>query len=298
MLFIAAFALLWTWGYRFYIKPPTDNKKTEIVHENPSSSVNGIRDSLQKVYNATINYLDNRFDSTWIKADSLGSRLDIKLGEFYRLRNEIAVLLKDRGPGADLALASRKIDQLQYRLKDFLDKNLDVEYENKKLAAVVDQLTSGRKNPVSNVQKVSFDNPTSFEKNELALVVTASDLKLTAIKTNGDRDVETILAQETDKLVGSFFIKTIAGQNSSGEVMIVVLQPDGQVMKSSAWETGTFITEEGRKVYSNKIRFDSNRGEVKHLDFSLMADGYQKGNYIMQVYHNGKLIGRVMKNLS
>ena len=211
LLFIVAFILLWTWGYRFYIKSPEESKKTEIVKDNPPASFNGIRDSLQKVYNATINYLDNRFDSTWIKADSLGSRLDVKLGEFYRLRNEIAVLLKIRGPEADLELASRKIDQLQYRLKDFFDKNNDVEYENKKLAAVVDQLTSGRKNPSSNVQRVSYDNQVPVEKNEPVSVLTASDLRLTALMNNEDKEVETIIARETEKLVGSF-LKSICIQ--------------------------------------------------------------------------------------
>jgi hypothetical protein len=159
-------------------------------------------------------------------------------------------------------------------------------------------LTNGRKNPASAIQKVSYDNTGTPEKSEPVSALTATDLRLTALMTNDDKEVETIIAKETEKLVGSFFIKNSAGTNSNTEVMIVVIQPDGQVLKNSAWESGTFSTEEGRKIYSYKIRFDSNRGEVKHLDFSLNADGFQKGSYIMQVYHNGKLIGRALKNLS
>jgi glutathionyl-hydroquinone reductase len=77
------------------------------------------------------------------------------------------------------------------------------------------------------------------------------------------------------------------------------MQPNGKVLKNSAWETGIFETkEDGRKMYSQKIRFDYNKGETKRCNFSVIADNYPKGNYTFQIYHNGVLIANTVKTLS
>ena len=82
------------------------------------------------------------------------------------------------------------------------------------------------------------------------------------------------------------------------DIMIVVVQPNGQVLQKSPWESGSFETNEGKKVYSCKIRCETARGENKQYNFSLTADKFYKGNYVMQVYHNGVLLARINKSLS
>ena len=299
LLFVVSFTLLWTWGYRIYIKSPSDTIKTELVRKDPATANTGTRDSLQKVYSATISNLDTHIDSAWSNADSIKNRLDLRLGEFYRLRTEIATLLKNHGTDADMELARLKIAELQQRVKDLLNRNLDVEYENKKLAAVLQQLTDNAKTVAPTVQQVSYDTKVAVEKTEPpAAAFTTIDLRLAAMMTNADKEQETSLAEETEKLVGSIILKSSTVQNNNAEVVVVVLQPDGQVLKNSAWESGTFLTDEGKKIYSYKLRFDYNRGEAKRLLFSLSADKYQKGNYTMQVYYNGMMIGKMLKTLS
>ncbi len=296
LLFAVSFTLLWTWGYRVYVKKQGDEAKAG-ASPTPIAAPANTRDSLQTVYTATINQLDNHLDVVWNNTDSLKGQLDKKLGEFYRLRNEIAVLLKDRETDANLGLAKQKIESLQQKVKDLMDKNVDVENENKKLSAVLRQLAAGKKNGESNVQRTSYDNSAVAEKNNAAAVFIVSELRLAAVMTENDRDQETTQAQKTEKLVGSFTVKNGADQGNSSEVMIVVLQPDGQVVKNSAWESGIFNTAEGKKVYSYKMRFDNTR-EPKRMLFSLSPDNYQKGNYTMQVWYNGTMVGRVMKTLS
>ncbi len=299
LLFLVSFILLWTWGYRVYIKTPGDNAKAVVINNDPlASSVTATRDSLQTIYTTTINELDNRLDATWNNTDSLKSQLDIKLGEFYRLRNEIAVILKNHDTNANLDIVKQKIEALQQKLKDLLNKNMVVEDENKKLAAVVEQLSGNKKNPQLTVQRVSYDNSAPAEKNNPAAVLTVSELRLAAMMMENDKESETTLAGQTEKLVGSFTVKNNNNQSNAGEVMVVVLQPNGQVLKNSAWESGTFNTDEGKKIYSYKMRFDNNHGEAKRLLFSLSADKYLKGNYTMQVYYNGTLVGKLFKTLS
>ena len=295
LLFAVSFALLWTWGYRVYIKKPGEEPKAGVstIAAAPAST----RDSLQTVYASTINELDDHLVAIANNTDSLKGQLDKKLGEFYRLRNEIAALLKDRETDANLGLAKQKIEALQQKVKELVDKNADVENENRKLAAVLQQLAAGKKTPESNAQRTSYDNAVAAEKNITPTSLSISELRLAAVTTENDREQETTQAQKTEKLVGSFTIKNGSEAGNTSEVMIIVLQPDGQVVKNSAWESGTFITAEGKKVYSYKMRFD-NSHEPKRLLFSLSPDNYQKGNYTMQVWYNGTLVGRVMKTLS
>ena len=296
LLFAVSFTLLWTWGYRVYIKKQGDEVKAG-VSINSSAGPGTTRDSLQTVYTATINQLDDHLDAVASNTDSLKGQLDKKLGEFYRLRNEIANLLKDRETDANLGLAKQKMEALQQKVTELVDKNKDVENENRKLAAVLQQLAAGKKTPESNAQRTAYDNSAVIDRNITAAVLSVSDLRLAAVTTENQRELETMQAQKTEKLVGSFTIKNGSDAGNTSEVMIIVLQPDGQVVKNSAWESGTFLTSEGKKVYSYKMRFD-NSHEPKRLLFSLSPDNYQKGNYTMQVWYNGTMLGRVMKTLS
>jgi len=299
LLFVVSFVLLWTWGYRIYVKKPAQSASVPAVNRELPPSPGSTRDSLQTMYTATINELDSRLDSTWNKSDSLQGQLDVKLGEFYRLKNEIALLLKNHETGANLSTARQKIGELQQRVKDLLDRNTDIERENRKLAAVLEQLTGTAKgNEVPGIQRVNYETKTPPDKNIPTELLTISDLKLSAMTNENDRETETNLAGQTEKLVGSITIRNNNSTANNTDLMVVVLQPDGKVIKNSTWESGSFNTNEGKKIYSYKLHFDSRSGEAKRLLFSLNADRYLSGTYTMQVYHNGILIGRLVKTLS
>ena len=86
-------------------------------------------------------------------------------------------------------------------------------------------------------------------------------------------------------------------RTSNAEIMVVLVQPDGKVVKSSAWESGSFETPEGRRIYSCKVRFEYSKGEAKRLSFSVNADKCVKGNYTVQLYQNGVMIAKSSKTL-
>ncbi len=297
LLILVSCALLWTWGYNF--NNFTKNKQgTVYIIKDSTASANATRDSLQKIYRATINNMGT-LDSTWTQADSLKGNLDVKLSEFYKLRNEIAVILKNPAKKEDLDLARQKIGELQKRVDQLRDKNLDVEKENKRLYAVLQQLTNEQKQAVQNIKPVVFENREPVNNNNAATTTafTTSDIRLAAMMVDEGKEQETLQALQTDKLVGSFSVKNNASQYNNTEVVVVILQPDGKTLQNSAWETGRFDTREGKKVYSCKVSFEYNKGETKRLSFSLNTDRSLKGNYTVQLYHNGTLIGKTVKTL-
>lgn len=301
LLVIVSFVLIWTWGYSFYNKNDEVKVNAKTVTVDSAAITNHIRDSLQKVYNETLHELDIQLDSTLSNTDSLKAQLDIKLSEFYRLRNEIASILKNRNANNNFTVAKQKIGELQTKVDDMRYKAQDVEAENKKLGDILTQITSTDKTADKNVKKIFSEktNNTNSEKiNPVYPVFTASDLKLSALIINADdKELETNTANKAEKLNGSFTVVNYNSQLANAEIVVVVLQPDGRVLKTSGWEAGTFNTPSGKKIYSYKMNFNYSRGEAKHLLFTLRSDKLSKGNYTMEVYYNGFVIGRIVKSL-
>ncbi len=297
-LFVLSFALLCTWGYNFYSKKQDNKPHTEIIIKGNSDDTKATRDSLQKIYQATLSNMYNRFDSTWTDADSVKNNLDVKLAEFYKLRNEIAVILKNPASTADLETARQKIADLQRKVKELSDRSMDVENENKRLYALLEKLNGDLKTGDQNVRHAVYENKILTDKINTIATFNASELRLSAVATNNDREQETADADQAEKFVGSFVVRNNLMPYNNAEVFVVVLKPDGRVLQNSAWETGTFETREGRKIYSSRMSFDYIKGEAKRLIFSLSNDKFQKGDYTMQIYCNGVLIGKLFKTLS
>ena len=332
-------------GYNYYNKIKAEaalqqqpNNTIAINHDYPTtttttkiSPISNLRDSLQRVYIATVNQLDSRLDSITKSGNSEKQKLDVKMTDFYKLRNDIITLLKDNSPNADLTTASYKISELQHKVEDLKLKNTSVEDENKRLSEVLANLTNNMKmiekqestrkaNPVTNysiagnpvtpkvkVKPVAVNTPAAKpvaaekpktaapEKSSSPYLVSGFHIATLAIKN--DREIETSTADLTEKLVGSIDVNNNFGNDGNAEFVVVVTQPDGHILKKSAWETGTFDTRDGRRVYSCKMQTELSKGESKKLKFSINADSYQKGNYTMQVYHDGQLIGKAVKTL-
>ncbi|MBK5270736.1 MAG: hypothetical protein JJE22_06960, partial [Bacteroidia bacterium] len=258
-----------------------------------------VRDSLQKIYSNTISEMDNRLDSTRSNADSLKEELDSTLSEIYKLRNDIGGILKNRkSTKADLTLAREKISELQQRVNALRNQNTDMEKEKQRLSTVLDQLSDDMKGLEQNAKRLIDENKLLTEKINLASIFVASEVMLTPVTVKNDRELETSIAKKTSKFVISFTVQNNISENPNAEVVIIVTQPDGSVLQNSVWDAGSFETRnEGRKNYSLKFKFEYQKGEPKDLIFSLNADSYSKGNYMLQIYHNGILIGKAVKYL-
>ena len=110
--------------------------------------------------------------------------------------------------------------------------------------------------------------------------------------------METNLARKSSKLVISFTLQNNVNDYESADVFIVVTQPDGSVLGNDIWESSSIDTYNGgRKIYSLKMPFEYHKGESKPLLLSMNPDEFMKGTYTLQIYHNGYMIGQVMKNL-
>jgi len=297
-LLLLAFIVLFIGGFAYYKQSTYSSQGNNNPLQAAANTALNSRDSLQKIYNAGILKLNTELDATRSQVDSFQVNMDARLSEFSLLKNEIAGIVQNKpSTETELAQARQKMEELRLRLAEWRLKYINVDEENKRLNALLKQFGQQVKAAEqTGLQKLSEAKP-SFEKNAPASIV-ISGLQLKAIMQLDDREQETNQALQTDELKGSFLLNTAAAAPLHAEMFIVILQPDGKVMKRSAWESGLFDTGEGRKIYSQKFSLDVGKAESKLLNFSITADEYQKGSYVLKLYHNGKIIASTSKVLS
>jgi hypothetical protein len=301
--------LLATWLYFFLrsnnmYQPLVVTEKsnsTKPVVASTDAAMQNIRDSLQQLYTITTRELDSQIDSTRSNLDTLKSHLDTKMTESADLRSEILSLLKSSSNGNEgMELARQKIALLQQKVNDLRRINADVEVENRRLRLLLNRAASqGTAQNVFDERSISTPSERiNAETISSSQPVTISELRLTAVQLEEDREKETSQAQQAEKFVGSFTVKSSTAKPGNDEIIVVVLQPDGQVLQNSTWESGTFDTKDGKRVYSLKVRCDNAKEDPRPYKFYLNSDRFQKGNYTMQLYRNGNVIGRLVKTLS
>jgi predicted RNase H-like nuclease (RuvC/YqgF family) len=258
-----------------------------------------IHDSLQKIYTTTISTLDTKLNATQTNADSLKTQLDTRLSEIYKLKNQVSNILKNKSATKeDMSAARKMVSELQEKVNSLQGENLNIAEEKKRLTTVLEQLTTDMQGLQQNVKRLGEENKTLTEKVGLASLFVASELKLTSVMLKNAKEQETLVAKKTNKFIISFTVQNNINDYSNAEVIVVVTQPDGHVLQNGVWESGTFTLSNGlKKDYTSKMRFEYPKGESRHLISSINADSYQKGNYTLQVFHNGYLIGQVSKIL-
>jgi hypothetical protein len=297
VLLIISAVVLAISSYKYFIKTPF-SKKPQLASSVPSKT-SAERDSIQNVYNATSNDIDTKLKlNPQIASDN---DVQSKMDDVNTLRTEISALLIDKNNDANLTSAKLKITELQLKVAILQNRFTGVESENRRLQALLNQLIASNKN-----NNISYTTSSTLpEKIKLnaerftaisSAATTAAGLHLFAVVDNNSKEQETNDAEEAEKMIGTFSLKNIS-EKANPEVIVVVLQPDGRVVKNSVWESGTFETKQGKKVYSRKISFEPAQVD-KQLNFSLTPDNFLKGDYTLQIWYNGKMIAKTVKTLS
>jgi predicted nucleic acid-binding Zn-ribbon protein len=297
LLVLLSFGLVATWIYHLYDKSNYSHPKTEVNKKDSATVANGIRDSMQKTYLAT---LDFKLDSSRNSSDSLQAELTIKINEINKLKAEISSIVNDpNSTASQLALAKQKMSELEEIIKELRKEKAALELEKQKLNARLDQVTEEVNNLQQNIRHLDDENKGLTDKIKSSSVFMASALHFTALNLREAKEQETSQSKKADKFIASFVLQNNLNEYMNAEVIIVIINPNGQVMQSSTWDSGLFDTKtEGKKNFTRKIKFDYSKGEQKALIFSLEVDSFQKGTYTLQIWHNGQRIGETSKTLS
>ena len=301
LLALLAAGLVVTWVYHIYDKSQYSNHTRDVFVKDSIAVEEAVSDSLRIYYTRTLDQLGDeklQIDST---NSSLKGELGQKVTEINKLRSEIGTILKRKNlTQADLTEAKTKIDDLQIRIDDLKTENTSLNDERTKLNSVLAQLNGEMNSLQLNMQKVSAENKELTQKINDASVFIASEIKFAAVSVKADeKETETTQQKKANKFVTSFTVQNNILDLESAEVVVVVTDPSGKSLNTEVWDAGSFETKtDGRKIYTRKVKFEYNKGEAKHLIFSLEPDSFEKGTYKLSLYHNGIRIGETTWKLS
>ena len=301
LLALLAAGLVITWVYHIYDKSQYSNHTREVFVKDSIAVAEAVSDSLRVYYTRTLDQLGVEkleIDST---NSSLKGELGQRITEINRLRSEIGIILKRKNlTQADLTEAKTKIDDLQMMIDNLKTENSSLSDERTKLNGVLAQLNGEMNSLQQNMQKVNAENRDLAQKINEASVFIASEIKFAAVNVKADeKESETTQQKKANKLVTSFTVQNNILDLQSAEVVVVITDPSGKSLNTEVWDVGSFETKtDGRKIYTRKVKFEYNKGEAKHLIFSLEPDNFEKGIYKLSLYHNGIRIGESSWKLS
>lgn len=281
-----AFTLISVWGYRFYFSKKNTHSAIVPVDQNAAGNKTTNDGGMQQLRSdSAIRQLNDPADT--IAYDSSDHQLAVKIMQFNRLKSQIALILKERYSAKDSG-AETQIAALESDIQELRNENIAITRENARLNEMVTQLLE--KKQKEKEQQPPYEQ--SKQQPALSLPLLVSHLRFGAY----NNDQKTWLASEAKKLVGSFEIN-VKGENRTTEIDIVILRPNGQVLLDASGTAATFKTNTGRKTYSAVVHFDNAKDNHKRLQFSINSNGFNKGKYVMQIYHQGIMIGRLQKIL-
>ena len=251
--------------------------------------------------------IQTSFDASLARLDSMktvNAEMDSKLAasndEIAKMKTEIrGILNKRNATAAELKRARTLIAKLNGKITDLELQVAMLTQENDSLKLNVATLTSDKETLTRNLDSTNVIKQKLETKVDIASTLNASNITITPlkVKNNGKEKVKTV-AKRVDKLVVSFDVKNRIIESGMTDLYVVVIGPDGQPVTPDV-SGSTFTTrEEGDKVFTAKLPVTLETAKAKNVQFAFApAKHFQEGNYKIQIYQNGFLIGEKTREL-
>ena len=240
----------------------------------------------------------SRLDPMSTVNTGLASQLTEKNNEIAKVKSEIRnILNKKNATSAELNRAKTLIASLNEKISSMEMDIAKLKQDNQLLTNDNIVLKQEKEVLNQNLSKTTTVKESLEKKVDIASTLNASNIIITPInvKKSGKEKVSTT-AKRVDKFVVSFDVDNRIIQSGSTDVYVVVLGPDGKAINTG---TETFTTrEEGNLAFTAKVPVDLETSKKKNVEFAFMPGvDFKQGNYTVQIYQNGFLIGQGIKEL-
>ncbi len=257
--------------------------------------------------------IQTSFDASLARLDSMQSAntaIDTKLtasnSQITKMKAEIrSILNKKNATAAELSKARNMIAELNGKITDMETQIASLTQDNGNLKQNVATLTTEKATISHNLDSTNVIKQDLEKKVDVASTLNASNISITPVKVrnNGKEKVSSV-AKRVDKLVVSFDVNNRIIQPGTTDVYVVVIGPDGKAITptASANEVATndtFTTrDDGSKTFTAKLPVDLQTSQTKNVEFAFAPGShFQQGNYKIQIYQNGFLIGEKTREL-
>jgi peptidoglycan hydrolase CwlO-like protein len=292
---LLAAGFLGTWGYLLW-----NNNKQEQVQTQQQAQISKVSDEKGQ--------LQKNFDDALVRLDSLtgtNNKLTSQLNEgnsqIAKLKGNIRGLLnKQHLTEAEKKKAEELIKELNDKIGNLEQQVAQLTQDNQQLTTEKTQLTQDKEKLTNDLTTTAAAKQDLEKKVDVASTLNASNISITPMHEKSDgKDKETTTARKVNKLVIGFDVSNRIAQTGQTDVYVCITGPDGKPISVPALGSGNFTSrEDGDKIYTAKVPVDFEAGKSKSVQFAWKQNStFQKGNYKIEIYHNGFKIGEGTREL-
>lgn len=276
-------------------------------HSNSGEKIKAQQTEVAKVTTEKSN-LQSSFDASLARLDSMqtvntemSSKLTASNDEIAKMKTEIRSILNKRNATShELSRARNLIAQLNGKITDLESQIAMLTQQNDSLKQNVATLTTEKEAISRNLDSTIVVKKVLEKKVDVASTLNANNISITPVKIrhNGKQKVSDV-AKRVDKLLVSFDVNNRIIDPGEKDLYVVVIGPDGKPITTTDTTGDTFETrDEGNKTFTAKLPVDLETAKTKNVQFAFApGNHFQQGNYKIQIYQNGFLIGEKTREL-
>ncbi len=287
-------ALLGTWGYLLWDKNNSGEKLQ--VSQTQGESYMSQRDSLKLMYDEA----EMRLDSiTGANNNLQGEKSDLQK-QAEANKSEIKRILNDKNSTtADLKRAQGMIGNLNSQIAGLEAEVSRLTGENQELSANNTQLSTEKTVLEQNLTTSATEKEALASTVDVGSTFSAANFSITPVdERKKGKEKTTTTAKKVDKLVVAFDVENRIAKSGPADMYIIVTGPDGKVISDPNLSSATLTTRtDGDKPYTTKVPIDYEQGTRKNVSFPIREADFQKGDYKIEIYHNGFKIGEGVRTL-
>jgi peptidoglycan hydrolase CwlO-like protein len=274
------------------------NNSSETITKDQVQIASAIdqKSEIQKSFDASL----ARLDSMSTVNTALQGKLTETNKEITREKGQIrSILNKKNATVADLAKAKELIASLNDRISGMEQQIAQLTQENQALTQDKQVLTQQKEELTQNLTATTATKDSLAQKVDVASTLNASNITITPIdvRKSGKEKVST-KAKRVDKLVISFDVNNRIAQTGETDVFVCVIGPDGNPITTQALNSGTFTTRnDGSKPFTTKVPVNFETDKNQNVKFSFAPGKFVQGDYKIEIYQNGFLIGEGIRTL-
>lgn len=296
-LFIGALSFLVLAMGIYIVNDKSVSKKNIQEKQTQITTLSNEKSELQASFDASLVRLDSMSSVT----DELNNGLNDKNKEIAEAKVEIRRILNQRNT------TSNELAKAKILIQSLNSKIVEVEKEVARLTEANNILGEEKVVLTAEKTKLTEDLVTTIQakqvlenKVDVGSTLQASNFNIIPfnIKKNGkERLSET--AKRVKKMVVSFDLENRIIATGTTDVYVLVIGPDGKPVISQNNFSGKFNTREaGDKIFTAKLPVEIETAKTKNVSFAFLPEtDFTIGDYKIEIYQNGFLIGQGTKTL-
>jgi len=291
IILLLSIALAGSWGY--FIWDQNNKKETISTQTTKIETLDAEKATLQQEFDQAL----ARLDSVNTNNSLLQEQLSERQKEIEQSKAAIRKILNDRNATKkQLADARSMVTELNDRIASLEAEVTRLTGENQALTEANTSLQGEKTALQGNLQRKQAENEALSKTVDIGSTFSASSIQIASIdvrKSGKERTTST--AKRVDKLLVSFDVENRIANSGPADMYLILTGPDGKIIGA---ENNILITrEEGERRFSERLTVNYEKGTRQRVEFPIKGTNFQKGNYRMEIYHNGFRIGQGVRPL-